>query len=54
MEPIPIQAQPFGERIPTSLAQVIMTCLAKKPSERYPDAAHLLQALQDCTEVFQP
>lgn len=54
MEPIPIQAQPFGERIPTSLAQVIMTCLAKKPSERYPDAAHLLKALQDCTEVFQP
>jgi serine/threonine-protein kinase len=54
MEPIPIRIQPFGERIPTSLAQVIMTCLAKKPSERYPDAAHLLQALQDCTEVFQP
>ncbi len=54
MPPIPIQNQPFGERVPTSLARVIMTCLAKKPADRYPDATHLLRALQECTEVFSP
>lgn len=52
MEPIPIRSQVFGEQVPPGLARVIMTCLAKKPSERYPDAASLGQALQDFTEVF--
>jgi len=54
MEPIPIRSQPFGAHIPEGLAKVVMACLAKKPSERYPDAGSLAQALQDVTEVFQP
>jgi len=54
MEPIPILNQPFGGHIPAGLAKVVMACLAKKPSERYPDAGSLAQALQDFTEVFQP
>ncbi|APB34724.1 serine/threonine protein kinase with Chase2 sensor [Gloeomargarita lithophora Alchichica-D10] len=52
MEPIPIRSQAFGEQVPPGLARVIMACLAKKPSERYPDALRLGQALQDFTEVF--
>ncbi|MCS6782495.1 MAG: protein kinase [Gloeomargarita sp. SKYBB_i_bin120] len=49
MAPIPITEQPFGQQIPPRLAQVIMTCLAKRPSQRYADAGQLKRALQEAT-----
>ncbi|MEN9215050.1 MAG: CHASE2 domain-containing protein [Gloeomargarita sp. DG02_3_bins_56] len=52
--PRPITLQAFGDQVPPRLAEIIMACLAKKPSERYADAGSLGQALQDVTEVFQP
>ncbi|MCS7225447.1 MAG: protein kinase [Gloeomargarita sp. SKYB31] len=54
MEPIPITQQPFGQQIPADLAHVIMTCLAKRPAQRYADAGQLKQALQEATHAFQP
>jgi serine/threonine-protein kinase len=38
----------FRPGLPADLELVVLTCLAKAPADRYPDAAHLEQALAAC------
>jgi tRNA A-37 threonylcarbamoyl transferase component Bud32 len=37
--------------IPEDLERVVLTCLAKSPADRYPDAAHLERALAACASA---
>jgi serine/threonine-protein kinase len=37
--------------IPGDLEQIVLRCLAKKPSDRFPDAASLAEALGACTDA---
>jgi serine/threonine-protein kinase len=34
--------------VPADVEQVVLRCLAKKPADRYPDAGHLMAALDRC------
>ncbi|MEN9275335.1 MAG: protein kinase [Gloeomargarita sp. GMQP_bins_5] len=52
--PIPLTQQPFGAHVPPLLAQVVMTCLAKRPADRYRDAGQVKQALQAVVESLFP
>ena len=43
----PVPPHHLAKRIPENLSAIVLTMLAKKPAERYPNIAHVIRALED-------